>query len=171
MRFGGLQLPSLSLFESPLSVLLEHSGILPARSSRHHDTENESLNVTDSRTTTSSTQEVSIRIIGPDGSAESIGSEEEVGVVERVPVVTPPRGRADDNGLADGVSGDSSSQRYDIQQVARWIEQILPFTLLLLVVFIRQHLQGTPIPVLLCLIPCFSISLFFLFEPTTHPQS
>eukprot|EP00252_Welwitschia_mirabilis_P004037 TRINITY_DN1418_c0_g1_i4.p1 TRINITY_DN1418_c0_g1~~TRINITY_DN1418_c0_g1_i4.p1 ORF type:complete len:320 (-),score=25.95 TRINITY_DN1418_c0_g1_i4:954-1913(-) len=33
-------------------------------------------------------------------------------------------------------------QRYDIQQLARWIEQILPFSLLLLVVFIRQHLQG-----------------------------
>jgi hypothetical protein len=33
-------------------------------------------------------------------------------------------------------------QRYDIQQAARWIEQVLPFSLLLLVVFIRQHLQG-----------------------------
>ncbi|KAF3782186.1 RING finger and transmembrane domain-containing protein 2 [Nymphaea thermarum] len=36
---------------------------------------------------------------------------------------------------------ETSYQRYDIQQLARWIEQILPFTLLLLVVFIRQHLQ------------------------------
>ncbi|XXG42863.1 hypothetical protein AAC387_Pa01g3036 [Persea americana] len=45
----------------------------------------------------------------------------------------------------NGVGGnnrDSSYQRYDIQQAARWIEQILPFSLLLLVVFIRQHLQG-----------------------------
>ncbi|XP_072997971.1 uncharacterized protein [Typha latifolia] len=41
-----------------------------------------------------------------------------------------------------GVNRDTSYQRYDIQQVARWIEQILPFSLLLLVVFIRQHLQG-----------------------------
>ncbi|XP_038988895.1 RING finger and transmembrane domain-containing protein 2 isoform X1 [Phoenix dactylifera] len=41
-----------------------------------------------------------------------------------------------------GNNRDSSYQRYDIQQVARWIEQILPFSLLLLVVFIRQHLQG-----------------------------
>ncbi|KAI4318908.1 hypothetical protein MLD38_032563 [Melastoma candidum] len=53
-----------------------------------------------------------------------------------------------DNGT-DGVEGgeasgreSSSQQRYDIQQAARWIEQILPFSLLLLVVFIRQHLQG-----------------------------
>ncbi|KAL6146370.1 hypothetical protein ACLB2K_057050 [Fragaria x ananassa] len=54
------------------------------------------------------------------------------------------------NGGADGEAGDgagangrdSSYQRYDIQQAARWIEQVLPFSLLLLVVFIRQHLQG-----------------------------
>lgn len=46
----------------------------------------------------------------------------------------------------DGVGAngrDSSYQRYDIQQAARWIEQVLPFSLLLLVVFIRQHLQGS----------------------------
>ncbi|KAB2630389.1 RING finger and transmembrane domain-containing protein 2-like [Pyrus ussuriensis x Pyrus communis] len=54
------------------------------------------------------------------------------------------------NGTADveggdgtGANGrDSSYQRYDIQQAARGIEQVLPFSLLLLVVFIRQHLQG-----------------------------
>ncbi|CAK9168713.1 unnamed protein product, partial [Ilex paraguariensis] len=46
---------------------------------------------------------------------------------------------------ADGVgvnNRDSSYQRYDIQQAARWIEQVLPFSLLLLIVFIRQHLQA-----------------------------
>ncbi|GKV02953.1 hypothetical protein SLEP1_g15325 [Rubroshorea leprosula] len=48
-----------------------------------------------------------------------------------------------ESGDAGGAnSRDSSYQRYDIQQAARWIEQILPFSLLLLVVFIRQHLQG-----------------------------
>ncbi|XP_057969927.1 uncharacterized protein LOC131159217 isoform X2 [Malania oleifera] len=50
-----------------------------------------------------------------------------------------------DGEVVDGVGAnnrDSSYQRYDIQQAARWIEQILPFSLLLLVVFIRQHLQG-----------------------------
>uniref|UniRef100_A0A2P2LP02 RING-type domain-containing protein n=2 Tax=Rhizophora mucronata TaxID=61149 RepID=A0A2P2LP02_RHIMU len=52
------------------------------------------------------------------------------------------------NGDGEPVDGsgsntrDSSYQRYDIQQAARWIEQVLPFSLLLLVVFIRQHLQG-----------------------------
>lgn len=60
------------------------------------------------------------------------------------------------NGNGDAEAGDgaavngrdSSYQRYDIQQAARWIEQVLPFSLLLLVVFIRQHLQG------ILLIPC-----------------
>ncbi|GLT65240.1 hypothetical protein SLA2020_376830 [Shorea laevis] len=48
-----------------------------------------------------------------------------------------------ESGDAGGAnSRDSSYQRYDIQQAARWIEQVLPFSLLLLVVFIRQHLQG-----------------------------
>lgn len=45
---------------------------------------------------------------------------------------------------------DSSYQRYDIQQAARWIEQVLPFSLLLLVVFIRQHLQGNMFPFFIC---------------------
>ncbi|KAF8364671.1 hypothetical protein HHK36_033351 [Tetracentron sinense] len=60
-----------------------------------------------------------------------------------------------DGEAGNGVGGrDSSSQRYDIQQVARWIEQILPFSLLLLVVFIRQHLQGDTDHRLLHLIIC-----------------
>ncbi|CAL5351643.1 unnamed protein product [Camellia sinensis] len=52
------------------------------------------------------------------------------------------------NGDGEAVDGagsnsrDSSYQRYDISQATRWIEQVLPFSLLLLVVFIRQHLQG-----------------------------
>ncbi|XP_058002474.1 uncharacterized protein LOC110667647 isoform X2 [Hevea brasiliensis] len=56
-----------------------------------------------------------------------------------------PSGASGDGEAADGSGAngrDSSYQRYDIQQAARWIEQVLPFSLLLLVVFIRQHLQG-----------------------------
>ncbi len=39
-------------------------------------------------------------------------------------------------------SAPASSQQYDFQLMATWIEQALPFTILLLMVFIRQHLQG-----------------------------
>lgn len=47
-------------------------------------------------------------------------------------------------GGGGGATGNTSSyqQQYDLQQAARLIEQIMPFSLLLLVVFIRQHLQG-----------------------------
>ncbi|KAK4776824.1 hypothetical protein SAY86_005512 [Trapa natans] len=48
----------------------------------------------------------------------------------------------EDVGIANGSERDSVNQRHELQQVGRWIEQILPFSLLLLVVFIRQHLQG-----------------------------
>lgn len=36
----------------------------------------------------------------------------------------------------------STSPRYDLQQAAQWTEQLLPFVLLLLMVFVREHLQG-----------------------------
>ncbi|XP_071722085.1 uncharacterized protein [Rutidosis leptorrhynchoides] len=39
-------------------------------------------------------------------------------------------------------SRDSMYQRDGVRQAARWAEQVLPFSLLLLVVFIRQHLEG-----------------------------
>ncbi|KAL6568728.1 hypothetical protein OROHE_004412 [Orobanche hederae] len=45
-------------------------------------------------------------------------------------------------GVGNNRDSSSSYQRYDIQQAARWIEQVLPFALLLLVVFIRQHLHA-----------------------------
>ncbi|KAK3188567.1 hypothetical protein Dsin_028128 [Dipteronia sinensis] len=39
-------------------------------------------------------------------------------------------------------SSSSSYQRYDVQLWTGWLEQILPFSLFLLLVFIRQHFQG-----------------------------
>ncbi|EYU20137.1 hypothetical protein MIMGU_mgv1a005548mg [Erythranthe guttata] len=95
--------------------------------------------------------EVSIRIIGEQ---ESVGgannSDSGVnGVGLGAGESTVGAGDVNRNGNGNGNSNDdnnnreaSSSERYDIQQAARWIEQILPFSLLLLVVFIRQHLQG-----------------------------
>lgn len=44
---------------------------------------------------------------------------------------------------ASANSRDGLLQSFDLQQMARWAEKFLPFSLLLLVVFIRQHLQGT----------------------------
>ncbi|WVZ17945.1 hypothetical protein V8G54_005267 [Vigna mungo] len=128
-------------------------------------------------------EEVAIRIIGageqesgssPSSSRSRAGEQgcEEAAVVgrsgmlssearrrmaeERVPLVS-----LDDEigGGRDSSSSSSTYQRYDIQQVAKWIEQILPFSLLLLIVFIRQHLQGTAS--FWCVV--WSLKLVFLF--------
>nr|GEV62575.1 RING finger and transmembrane domain-containing protein 2 isoform X1 [Tanacetum cinerariifolium] len=45
------------------------------------------------------------------------------------------------NDLSD-MRDDSSSDQVSIRIAARWAEQILPFSMLFFVVFIRQHLQG-----------------------------
>ncbi|XP_042425445.1 RING finger and transmembrane domain-containing protein 2-like [Zingiber officinale] len=89
---------------------------------------------------------------GPIGRQPQGGDGEGNNVVREVPLPSssaPASASPVDSGSSDGESNasggnnrDALHQRYDIQQVARWIEQILPFSLLLLVVFIRQHLQG-----------------------------
>ncbi|KAI5346738.1 PREDICTED: RING finger [Prunus dulcis] len=185
--FGSMQFPALRFFQSPLSFVLDYSGILSPSSSRH-EADAPVVNavvVADSRphspsactSGSSNTGEVSIRIIGAgeqedrgngaatvpfhgDGNGGSLGHSGRVqsldnlagtvngvGSGERVPLVPPssPEHGRDVGDTGDGVdnnSRDSAYQRYDIQQIARWIEQVLPFSLLLLVVFIRQHLQG-----------------------------
>ncbi|XP_068328867.1 uncharacterized protein [Pyrus communis] len=179
--FGSMQFPALRFFQSPLSFVLDYSGILSPSSSRR-DSDAPVVNavvVADSQphsptactSGSSNTGEVSIRIIGAgeqedrgnggatvpvqgeenDGSPGRVQSLDDlagtvngVGSDERVPLVasSSPTHAGDTGNGAEDSSRDSAYQRYDIQQIARWIEQILPFSLLLLVVFIRQHLQG-----------------------------
>ncbi|XP_050387091.1 uncharacterized protein LOC126803334 [Argentina anserina] len=175
--FASMQFPALRFFRSPLSFLLDYSGILTPTSSSSSHREGDAEAVTagvaaaDSRphspascssSGSRNAGEVSIRIIGA-GEQEDRGSGDETttavhenggaegldsqaGMDERVPLVAPsssPENEAGEggNGVEDN-SRDAAHQRYDIQQAARWIEQVLPFSLLLLVVFIRQHLQG-----------------------------
>lgn len=201
----GMRLPSVSPFRSPLSFLLDYTGILRSNSSVH---DSEALISDDevaasefrphlqtrsldpaagtacSSSINSSTGEVAIHIIGAGEQDRNVGlgsvslpsqnqiddddlmrnrgggpalvEDDEEGssgirVSERVPLVSSSSplagsGQVDEdaggNGLESNTRDSSSYQRYDIQQVAKWIEQILPFSLLLLVVFIRQHLQG-----------------------------
>ena len=101
--------------------------------------------------------EVSIRIIGggghddcadgSEGSAASVDDHQPGSAREREPLVPPSPTAARPENFGSGSGGgemeDPGYQSYDIQQIAQWIEQILPFSILLLVVFIRQHLIGT----------------------------
>lgn len=149
----GVQFTPLRFFQSPVSTLLEYSGLFTVRPD-NPETEpvvaddtvtNDSESSTNVGGGNSSSGEVSIRIIGA-GENQGIGAEDEDdeeggSVEERGSGVDASSTVPDDD--AGNASRDSSYQRFDIQQVARWIEQILPFSLLLLFVFIRQHLQGT----------------------------
>ncbi|KAM7491808.1 hypothetical protein LguiA_034729 [Lonicera macranthoides] len=158
-RFGVRLFPVLRFFQAPVSTVLEYSGIFRPRPSSY-ETESEPLVINHSNDSNSETSnnsgEISIRIIGDDGEQENVNDESTGQVGDE----SEGRGGGSGSGSGSGArvsvaqsslaveSGDSnrdrdsSYQRYDIQQVAGWIEQILPFSLLLLVVFIRQHLQG-----------------------------
>ncbi|KAF3627023.1 putative RING finger and transmembrane domain-containing protein 2-like isoform X2 [Capsicum annuum] len=196
-RRHGVQLSAANLLRSPLSTLLEYSGILRTRSSHSESDTLIHSGVRDqfqprlddagaAPALAGGSGEVSIRIIGTgdqehdrvgtvlptpgvgtlreaDGQNEVFGrpisrsgSAASVGALESQ---LGDRGAGDgqvngntDLGSADGASvnnRESSYQRYDIQQAARWIEQIIPFSLLLLIVFIRQHLQGFFVTILI----------------------
>ncbi|KAL9227885.1 hypothetical protein vseg_003524 [Gypsophila vaccaria] len=165
-----VNLSAANLLRSPISTLLEYSGLFRPRWSSH---EAESLIATSAPSplppvhdTSPNGGEVSIRIIGgAEGGNDRadtganiglncIGGSEVavqaggggvsssgggVGVVGQEAGVSSSSGDGEVSGASNR---DAGYQRYDIQQAARWIEQVLPFSLLLLVVFIRQHLQG-----------------------------
>ncbi|RDX99687.1 RING finger and transmembrane domain-containing protein 1, partial [Mucuna pruriens] len=149
-RYSGI-LSASNIIQAPLSVLLEYSGILPSRSNHHSPPSPDAVD---------NDGEVSIRIIGPaeqdQHPREDAPPSPNAGLVvglshsQNDAVLPSASPRSDSEGVAadaspvagDGAGRDSSYQRYDIQHAARWIEQVLPFSLLLLVVFIRQHLQG-----------------------------
>ncbi|XP_078437136.1 uncharacterized protein LOC144707765 [Wolffia australiana] len=155
-----------NFLQAPISAVLEYSGIL--RRSSHPDGESS----IGAGALDSVGGELSIRIIGAadqdgsgarrpqqivvEGRADGISSEEpsstanfdhgsaeEGGDGGLLDGSSSPASSSGSSASTDGVSNvDSSPRRYDIQQAARWIEQVLPFSLLLLVVFVRQHLQG-----------------------------
>ncbi|CAJ2671049.1 RING finger and transmembrane domain-containing protein 2-like [Trifolium pratense] len=142
-----------SIIQAPLSALLEYSGMLPSRSNQHQHQPNPdsvpnndevSIRIIGSTEQDNHREEESIPLVVNDGATTagmtSSPSHEDVERTGGGNVDAEEGGGGGDGGGANG--RDSSYQRYDIQHAARWIEQVLPFSLLLLVVFIRQHLQG-----------------------------
>nr|CAB3461851.1 unnamed protein product [Digitaria exilis] len=169
LRRYGLNFSASSLLQAPLAALLEYSGVVPsgpAPQAAHHRSAAPSSPSSASEVdgllsaAAAGNGEVSIRIQGGPGDSEAAGvattgtsSDDSIEVtasteVDQASAVGRGAGAADAeaNGGGGGASGngggDRGYQRYDVHHVARWIEQILPFSLLLLVVFIRQHLQG-----------------------------
>ncbi|XP_050216943.1 uncharacterized protein LOC126667870 isoform X2 [Mercurialis annua] len=158
-RRYGLNIAASNLIHAPLTTLLEYSGILGGGGGRGGATGSPPSSPPSSSRGFNRGggggddhhQEVTIRIIsgggggGNGGGVESSTSallNDQPGGGEVLPETLASDG-AVAGGTTDASSSNSSSyQRYDIQNIARWIEQILPFSLLLLLVFIRQHLQG-----------------------------
>ncbi|KAG9138882.1 hypothetical protein Leryth_007518 [Lithospermum erythrorhizon] len=178
---SGIRFPPLRYLHSPLSSLLEYSGLIPTRpdnsqaqfsnnninnfSNNHNNNSNNnnnnnnnfsntnsSNNLINNNNIVSNTNNFSNSDNNNDLSNDNNNGRGEVAIriIGGAGVVEEGGGEADGIGNLGSANGSNSSnnnnttsyQRYDIQQVARWIEQILPFSLLLLVVFIRQHLQG-----------------------------
>ncbi|KAL9418791.1 hypothetical protein AB3S75_036694 [Citrus x aurantiifolia] len=137
-----VRLPAaLNLFRSPLSLLLEYSRVMSTSQESEQDrltvnADSEARGQTQLPNSALSTGEVSIQIIRQEnGEATGAGEDNEgnaIGEGETVPLAASE----------GSTSREGSYQSYDIHQFARWVEQVLPFSLLLLVVFVRQHLQG-----------------------------
>ena len=171
LRRYGLNFTASSLLQAPLTALLEYSGVVPsgpAPQTAHLPSAVPSSPSLPSEVdgllsaAAAGDGEVSIRIQGGPGDPEAAGgaavaasSEDSIEATAGSEVdQASAAGRgggadAEANGGGGGEAGasgngggDRAYQRYDVHHVARWIEQILPFSLLLLVVFIRQHLQG-----------------------------
>lgn len=169
LRRYGLNFSASSLLQAPLAVLLEYSGVVPSGpvpQAAHNPSAappaTSSASEVDGLLSAGAAGdgEVSIRIQGGPGDTEAAGgaatgtsSEESIEAttgseVDQASAAGRGAGAADSEGSGGGggasgnVGEDRAYQRYDVHHFARWIEQILPFSLLLLIVFIRQHLQG-----------------------------
>lgn len=160
---SGLRFRLREIIRAPLLAFLEHSGVFHTRSQSisSSDLEMQHDNVIDDGLVQyrdrggvfNGAEEVSIRIMGaveeelsPNVVADGggmVGNDEEQIDNFSGRVVEELRSGVGVNGVdGQAPSPSPNNNRYDIQNVAQWIEQILPFSLLLLVVLIRQHLQG-----------------------------
>ncbi|KAJ8484590.1 hypothetical protein OPV22_017075 [Ensete ventricosum] len=133
-RWYRVQLLASNFIRSRLSDVLDHFGVLRPRASHAEDEGLVGGVPTAAFLERRGGDAGSDTVVGESASSSSSAS-------ASVPPVGS-RSMDGDSNIAGGNNRDSTYQRYDIQQIARWIEQILPFSLLLLVVFIRQHLQG-----------------------------
>ncbi|GJM88254.1 hypothetical protein PR202_ga04294 [Eleusine coracana subsp. coracana] len=154
LRRYGLNFSASSLLQAPLAALLEYSGVVPSgpapqpvHPSAASSSPSSSSSEVDGLLSAAAAGDGRAGSLPEDSIEATAGSE-----VDQASSVAGRGGSGADTeanggsgggaGAAGSGAGDRAYQRYDVHHVARWIEQILPFSLLLLVVFIRQHLQG-----------------------------
>ena len=138
LRRFGFRVAVLNFVQSPLTSLFENSGLLGGRRSVIMSDSQETADQIEDED--EEEEELSIRIVG------ATESEAEYFMGHSEPEQSASdAGNGSPDDLTNSVrssSSSGSSSRYDIQQLAKWVEEILPYSLLLLVVFIRQHLKG-----------------------------
>ncbi|CAA0836657.1 RING/U-box superfamily protein [Striga hermonthica] len=161
---------AMRFVRSPVSSLIEYSGVVRLLRPDYYSEEALPLVAESSRSAANgvnpsdsgnSPGEVSIRILGEQDGAEGGGDGEDgVGLGASGSMVGDDGANGDGPGAsASGDAGNregSSQRRYDVRRAARWVEQVLPFTLLLLIVFIRQHLQGFVVTIFSTIVLCKS---------------
>eukprot|EP00250_Pteridium_aquilinum_P022711 c25597_g1_i1 orf=161-1468(+) len=148
-----------SILQAPVHALLELVGVSRAHSSFDNGAStimSPLAGLAGGRSDTDA--EVAIRITAmgeadqirtPDSDSVVIGSSSASSVPSLDNATNPVSGSlllagapGTENGPRLSVRHAEASQRYNFQQLARWTEQVLPFSVLLLMVFVRQHLQG-----------------------------
>ncbi|XP_050287807.1 uncharacterized protein LOC126726562 isoform X3 [Quercus robur] len=139
LRRFGFRVAVLNFAQSPLTSLFENSGLLGGRRSVIMSDSQETADQIEDED--EEEEELSIRIVG------ATESEAEYFMGHSEPEQSASdagNGSPDDhtNSVRRSSSSSGSNSRYDIQQLAKCVEEILPYSLLLLVVFIRQHLKG-----------------------------
>lgn len=180
-RYSSL-VSTFQFLQAPLSSLVSHYFPLPQNPNPNFTFSNQ-IDVTNNNNNNGDgATEVSIQIVtdhdsNRSGFDDNDGGVGELGVNEvsrntGVGEIGIGDGEGEDQSLIRGSSGvqqnvgsggdDSGSSslyehRYDLQQAARLIERVIPFSFLLLLVFIRQHLQGM-ILVVMTLVLEFCIS-------------
>lgn len=142
---SGLRLRLREIIRAPLLAFLEHSGVFHTRSQSVSSSDIEMQHDNVIGGVVNGAEEVSIRIMGAVEEESPPNVVVDGGGDQQIDNFTGRGVEELRSGVGvNGVDGQtpSNNNRYDIQNVAQWIEQILPFSLLLLVVLIRQHLQG-----------------------------
>ncbi|KAL8149369.1 uncharacterized protein LOC141708706 [Apium graveolens] len=162
-RYSSL-ISTFQFLQAPLSSLVSHYFPIPQNPNPNFTFSNQIINNNNNNGGDGAT-EVSIQIVADHDSNQSDNDGGDGGLrvneVSRnagLGEIGVGEGEGEDQGLireSSGVqqnvgsggddSGSSSSlyeHRYDLQQAARLIERVIPFSFLLLLVFIRQHLQG-----------------------------
>ncbi|KAI3788499.1 hypothetical protein L2E82_01267 [Cichorium intybus] len=143
---GNNQFSASNFFHAPLSTFREYTGRSRTSGPSHSESSDSSINdgLTQNNFSGPGNNhgEVSIMII--DGEEQEHRDDVSVQPISGTDstVVLDAQGHSRILGVEASDGGGVNDTRNSPNQTARWIEQILPFSSLLLLVFIQQHLQG-----------------------------